>query len=108
MRVRSPWPGRIIEVNADRGCGRAASQQARPGAKIGKIEQRIGAAQSDLPRKDRGVLGTGAAGDDRSGVAEHRGAQLVGELVEILVADREGQRVLAGLRENERKTLGGE
>ncbi len=71
MRVRSPRPRRIREVNADRGCRRAASQQARPRCEIRKIKKGIGSSQTDLLRKDRGILGTGAAGDNRSGVAEH-------------------------------------
>jgi hypothetical protein len=88
VRVWSPWSRRIVELNEDRGCGRAASEQARPRCEIGKIKKSIGTTQTDLLGKDRGILCTGAARNDRPGVTKHRGAQLIGKLVEVLVADR--------------------
>jgi len=71
VRARPTGARCVMQIKPDGGSWRAASQQPRPGREVGKIEQGVGSAQTDLPGKDQGVLGTGAAGDDRSGVAEH-------------------------------------
>ena len=106
--VRPPRAGRIVEVEADRRGRGAASQQPRPGREVRKIEQRIGSAEADLLGEDRRVDGAGPAGDDRAGIAEHRIAEPVGKLVEVLVPDGQREGILARLTENEREALGGE
>ena len=45
---------------------------------------------------------------ERAGIAEDGRPQLVGELVEVLVADGQGQTVFARLRQDEGEALGGE
>ncbi len=105
------WPARprsVMEVEADGGGRDALPQEPRPGGEVGKVEKGIGAPQANLPGKHLGVLGAGTAGDDRARVAEDGGAQPVGELVEVLVADYERKRVFARLGQYEGEALGGE
>ena len=97
-----------MKGETDRRSWNTVAQQPRPSGEVGKIEHRIGTAETDLFGEDRCVLRAGAAGDDRSDIAENGVAQSVGELVEILVPDRQGERVFARLAEDERKAVGGE
>ncbi len=85
----------IIEVETDRGGRHALAQEPRPGGEVGKIKQGVGPLQADLLGEDGSVRCSGPARDDRSDVAENRGAQIVGDLVEVLVRDRQRQGIFA-------------
>ena len=91
--------GRVVKVKPDRGGGRAAAEQPRPRREVRQVEQRVGVGKPICCGEDRRVGGAGAAGDDRADIAEHRGAQLVGELFEILVPDGQASARICGPRE---------
>src|SRR6266404_586368 len=99
---------RVEEVESNGGRRHTALQQSCPGTKVWQVEQGISGAEADLFGQECRIGRAGAAGDDRSGVAEHRGAQAIGQLIEVLMPDGEGQAIFSGFRENERKALGGE
>ena len=107
-RIWAARSWRSIKVKRDRGGGHAALEQAGPGGEVAEVEEGIGTAETDLLGEDGRVGGTGAAGNERAGIAEDGCPQLVGKLVEILVSDGQGQAIFAGLRQNEREALGGE
>src|SRR4051794_38772864 len=62
IKAETQWRGRY-----------AANEQPRPCGVVRQIEQRVGAAEPDLLRDDRGVAGAGAAREHRADIAEHRG-----------------------------------
>ena len=95
--VETQWRGR-----------HAILEEPRPAREVGKVEQRVIAAEPDLLGEERRVGRAGAAGEQRADIAEDRGAQPLGQLLEILVGDGEGEAVFARFGENEREALGGD
>ena len=54
------------------------------------------------------IAGAGAAGQHRADIAEHGGPQFVGQLLQILMRDGQGQPVFARLRQDQREAVGRE
>ena len=61
MGTRTRRTGRVAKVEPD---GGARCTDARPGRKIGKVEDRFGIGQTDVAGEDRRILGAGPARDD--------------------------------------------
>ena len=66
----------------------------------------FGFADSDLLGENWSVGGADPAGDDRTDIAEHGGPEVVGELVKVLMGDRQRESILACLRQNEGEAFG--
>ena len=95
VRALPAGAGSICKIETQRRGRRPAAEQSRPGSEVGKIEEGAVGGKSDLLAHNGGIGGAGAAGHNRSDVAENRGAQIVGELVEVLMGDGERKPVLA-------------
>jgi len=88
-------------------CRHAAVDEFDPGAEVGRVGQRAAAVETELVGQQRGVLSTDAKGDDRASIADHGLAQQRRQLPKKLVGENQRQSILARLRQDRRKAVGG-